>query len=75
MALYVAIVTPVASAKAIAGSKPPRPPRNARHGCWSTMNPAINRTTPTEPATPSRSPNSPTPIATASSGAVPRAIG
>jgi hypothetical protein len=34
-----------------------------------------NITTPIDPATPSRSPSTITPIATASSGAVPRATG
>ena len=83
MAVYVAIITPVASANRIALSAAARrasaPPERAaaiaRHGRWSHRNPISSMTTPIEPATPSRSPKIPTPISTASSGAVPRATG
>ena len=73
MAVYVAIITPVASANRIALSarpsragapRAPDPPpptrpceRDARHGRWSTRNPASSATTPIDPATPSRSPS------------------
>src|SRR5438093_1425112 len=45
----------------------------ARHGRCSQRNPASRATTPTDPATPRRSPSAPTPTTTARSGAVPRA--
>ena len=58
---------------------PPRAPRrasaSARHGRCSHRKPASSATTPSDPATPSRSPSPPTPTATASSGADPRASG
>ncbi len=83
IALYVAIITPVASAKSTAlsaaalraSADPLRAIAMIRHGRCRTRNPISSSATPIEPATPSRSPNTTIPMNTASSGAVPRANG
>ena len=79
--LYVAIVTPVASANAmdrVDAPRSPAAPRRRRGPATAAGGRGTRRSaaaTPIEPATPSRSPRTTTPIATAMSGAVPRAIG
>ncbi len=75
---YDAIVTPVATASQAAWrilgvSSEER--RKTAHGRWSDRIPTSSSATPTVPTGPRRSPRKTMPIATASTGAVPRAIG
>ena len=73
---YDAIITPVARAKATAGSPDPRPAAGRdRHGRWSDSSPIRSRSDPVEPTARAAHRGRPTPTATASSGAVPRASG